>query len=581
MRLPEDAAGRPPLYIPCSTTVTTVNPTGSWRYFRPLYRERTSPCSAACPTGQDIARIEMLGAWGLYREAWQALLLENPFPAVCGRVCPHPCEGACNRSGFDQAVAVHALERFLGDRFLNEAGTRDDSRAGGGRRVAVVGAGPAGLAAAWFLALLGHRCTLFESRPRPGGLLRCGIPAYRLPEAVAAAEIGRITGQEGIRLCCSQFVDAAAMDRLRSEYDALVVAAGCSRPVAVGIPGEALAEDGLAFLEQVRAGGEVASPAGRVAVVGGGNTALDVARSLVRLGADPVIVYRRRRQDMPAFADEVDMAEDEGVVLRELMAPVAIEALADGGGLCLHLQRMRVSGVTDGGRARVVPEEGRVEQMHVQRVYSAVGAVGNPLFQPPLLDTAGDGLYNCRVLDDRPPVLAIGDLSARQRSVVHAVASGKEAAMALDRWLACGRDAVGPALAACRVGPGPALSMAVYLERPNALRDRHVVAFDEVNHAYFTRSQRAVCQVLAPADRRRHFNETEATLEAASAAAEFLRCFNCGRCNACDNCRLFCPEMAVVVEKGRRRIDLDFCKGCGICVEECPRSAMAMEEEGT
>ncbi len=580
MRLPEDAGGRPPLYIPCSTTVTTVNSTGSWRYFRPLYRERTSPCRAVCPTGQDIARIEMLGAWGLYRKAWRALLLENPFPAVCGRVCSHPCEGACNRAGFDQAVAIQVLERFLGDRFLNEAGTRDDFRAGGGRRVAVVGAGPAGLAAAWFLALLGHRCTLFESRPRPGGLLRYGIPAYRLPEAVAAAEIGRITGQEGIRLCCKQSVDAAAMDRLRSGYDALVVAAGCSRPVALGIPGEALAEDGLVFLEQVRSG-RVESLAGRVAVVGGGNTALDVARSLVRLGADPVIVYRRRRQDMPAFAEEVCMAEGEGVLLHELVAPVAIEVLPDGGGLRLRLQHMRMASVKERGRNRVVPEEGGVEEMLVQRVYTAVGTVGDPLFAPSRREASADGLHDCRVLHDDPPTLAIGDLAARQRSVAHAVASGKEAALALDRWLAAGRTAMGPALAASRVGPGSALSMAVYLARADAARDASVVALDEINHAYFSKCRRVTVPEVPSDDRRRHFGEVLATLDADSAAAEFARCFNCGRCNACDNCRLFCPEMAVVVENGRRRIDLDFCKGCGICVEECPRGAMAMEEEGT
>ncbi len=579
MRLPEDAAGRPPLFIPCSTTVTSVNRTGGWRYFRPLYREKTAPCSAACPTGQDIARIEMLGAWGLYRKAWQTLLLENPFPAVCGRVCFHPCEDACNRAGFDQAVAIHALERFLGDRFAQRTGLRDLCRAADGRRVAVVGSGPAGLAAAWFLTLLGHRCTVFESRARPGGLLRCGIPAYRLPETVVAAEIGRIVDL-GVYLACGRRVDAAALERLRAEYDALVVAAGCSRPVAMGIPGEALAEDGLDFLRRVRAG-EVDDLPGRAAVVGGGNTALDVARSLVRLGAEPVIVYRRRRADMPAFAEEVRMAEEEGVRLRELTAPVAIEALPDGAGLRLRLQPMRTDGVTDGGRARVVPDGGHGDEIRVARVYTAVGAVGDPLFQPSRRGGAGDGLHDCRMLDGDPPTVIVGDLAARRRSVAHAVASGKEAALALDSWFSGGREAVAAALAASRVGPGPALSMAVYLEQPGAGRDARTVAPDEVNRAYFARSPRAVVRVLSPAERRRHFGEIAATLDTDAAAVEFARCFHCGRCNACDNCRLFCPEMAVVVEKGRRRIDPDYCKGCGICVEECPRSAMAMEEEGT
>ncbi len=578
MLLPEDAAGRPPLFIPCSTTVTAVNRTGSWRYFRPGYRERTAPCSAACPAGQDIARIEMLGARGFHKKAWQTILLENPFPAVCGRVCFHPCERACNRGGFDEPVAVHALERFLGDKFLQEAGGWLARRPASDRQVAIVGGGPAGLAAACFLATLGHTCTVFESRPRPGGLLYCGIPGYRLPEAVVDAEIDRITAM-GVSLVCDARVDAAALARLRSEYDAVVIAAGCSRPVAMKIAGEALAEDGLAFLRQVRAG-EAEGLSGRTAVVGGGNTALDVARSLVRLGAEPVIVYRRRRQDMLAFAAEVRMAAEEGVQLRELVVPVKIKPSSDDRGLLLRLQHMRVNGLTDSGRARVVPEEGHTEEMRVQRVYTAVGAVGESLFQPPRNGAPWAGLQNCRLLDDGPPTLAIGDLASRERSVAHAVASGKEAALALDSWFCGGHQAVGPALAACRVGPGPALSMAVYLKQADAARDRHVVAFEEVNCAYFQRSARAVTPVLPPAQRSGHFDEIAATLGAASAAGEFARCFNCGRCNGCDNCRLFCPEVAVVVEKGDRRIDLDYCKGCGICVEECPRSAMDMEEEG-
>jgi 2-oxoacid:acceptor oxidoreductase delta subunit (pyruvate/2-ketoisovalerate family) len=584
MLLPEDAAGRPPLYLPCSTTRTSLNRTGSWRYFRPGYQDKTSPCSVACPAGQDIAGIEMLGTRGLYRKAWRAILLENPFPAVCGRVCFHPCEQACNRAGFDEPVAVHALERFLGDRFLQETGGWTARRPASGRKVAIVGSGPAGLATACFLTTLGHACTVFESRPLAGGLLRHGIPAYRLPEVVVDAEIGRIQAM-GVSLICNVRVDDRELHRLACEHDAVVIAAGCSQPVGMKIAGENMAEDGLTFLRRVRAG-NTESISGPVAVVGGGNTALDVARSLRRLGAAPVIIYRRRRQDMPAFAAEVRMAEEEGVQLRELVVPVEIKKEPDiqasgGGGLRLTLQSMAVGGVADGGRARVIPREGCSEDLQVARVFTALGAVGDPLFQSPGQGRPWAGLLNCRLLKQNPPTLVIGDLAAQEQSVAHAVASAKEAALALDSWFSGGDDAVAPALAACRVGPGPALSLAAYLQQAGAVRDGHVVALTEINSAYFEKAARIAPAVLPPEDRSRQFGEITDTLATGSAAGEFARCFNCGRCNGCDNCRLFCPEVAVVLDKGDHRIDLDYCKGCGICVQECPRSAMTMEEEGT
>jgi len=582
MLLHKDAAGRPPLFIPCSTARTSLNRTGSWRYYRPRYQEKTSPCSVACPVGQDIARIEMLGAWGLYKKAWETIVLENPFAAVCGRVCGHPCEQVCNRGGLDEPVAIHAIERFLGDAALERANPWLGQRVENGRKVAVVGSGPAGLAAACFLTVLGYTCAVFESRPRSGGLLRYGIPSYRLPEAIVDSEIRRIEAM-GVSIACGVRLDAPGLRQIRAEYDAVLIAAGCSRPMEMKIAGESLVRDGLSFLRDLRAG-KSESLSGPAAVIGGGNTAVDVARSLVRLGARPVIVYRRRRRDMPAHATEIGLAQEEGVDLKELTVPVDIRRISSSAtpksaDLMVTLQKMKVVGIPAGGRARVVPEEGQTASLRVRHVFAAVGAAGEALFQVPADLKPAAGLKNCILLHKEPPVAYIGDLATPQKSVAHAVASAKEAAMALDSYFRGGPDAVAPALADCRVGPGPALSMAAYLKQDVTGLSGHVVAFEEIRTAYFKPSPRAVPPALRSADRTQHFGEIEGTLPAEAALGELARCFNCGTCNACDNCRLFCPEVAVLVEKGDRRIDLNYCKGCGICIEECPRNAMALIEE--
>ncbi len=580
MLLKADPSHRLPLLIPCSTGYTLENKTGSWRFFRPRYVQKTAPCRASCPAGEDLARIQTLVSRGLVKKAWEQLVLENPFPAVCGRVCFHPCEKACNRGRLDEAVAVHALERGIGDAALDVQRFPAPAPAKSARRVAIVGAGPAGLAAAYFLSRLGHRCEIFESRAQPGGLLRWGIPAYRLPPAVVEKEIGRIA-RLGVAIHCRTAVDEALFQKLVSSHDACLVACGYNRPIALNIAGGHYARDGLQFLEDLR-GGKRPSFNGPAAVIGGGNTAIDVARGLVRCGAKPILVYRRTLADMPAFAPEITMALEEGVKLMELAAPLAIEKTGAGAApaaqYILKLQKMEVSDRPIGGRARVIPAKGRQESLRVQQVFAAIGAAAHGIAQAPA--AAGDGLVlsHCQFRVREKPLVFIGDPATPVKSVAHAIGSGKQAALALDTLFRKGYTKIEDELAACQIGPGPALSMAAYqgIEAPPA---RRVVAFEELNCAYFESAARAVLPRLGAGLRRTRFAEIEAGLSGDALQAEARRCFACGTCNACDNCRLFCPEMAVVAEKGTRRIDYDYCKGCGICVAECPRSAMTMEEE--
>lgn len=612
------------LLIPRSCLTTEGNKTGSWRFLRPRYEDKTAPCAAGCPAGEDIPKIEMLTAQGFFKEAWETILRENPFPAVCGRVCFHPCEGSCNRGEYDDSIAVHALERFLSDtaaRYdLRPSFTRLPSRE---ERIAVVGAGPAGLAAAWFLTLLGYSCDVFEASAEAGGVLRWGIPAYRLPADVLRQDLRRIE-REGIRIFTHRPVDRQFFAEAAGRYQAVILACGHGRGQSLSIPGEMEVGvvEGLDFLRMIResemvAGGGtetgIGIGAGRgrsmdslgegnaaaigsefpgrtgkgplpsfdglTAVIGGGNTAVDVARSVIRLGGKAVIFYRRRRQDMPAFADEVRMALEEGVVLEELVSPAA--AGRDGEEIVLSLRQMIVAGAEESGRARVISDGDKMKEARVRRVIRATGAGPEESWMLPEVDgTNVLALSHCRLVHGKgkPVVVYAGDLANATKSVAHAIASGKEAAIALDALLREGSEAVIPRLQACVVSDGPALSMDVCLGGERRLRNHHIVAYTEINADHFGFVPRLTQPRLLVEERVRSFDEIDLKISAGLAMKEAERCFNCGLCNGCDKCWLYCPDVAVIREGDVRRINYDYCKGCGICVVECPRDAMFLGE---
>ncbi|MFA5180747.1 MAG: FAD-dependent oxidoreductase [Syntrophales bacterium] len=579
------------LYMPRTSVTTEGNKTGSWRFLRPRYEEKTSPCSTACPVGEDIARIEMLITQGAFKEAWETILRENPLPGVCGRVCYHPCEECCNRREFDTSIAVHTMERFLADTAArNETKSAMEKLPSKGKRVAIIGSGPAGLAAAWFLNMLGYDSEIYEAMPEAGGLLRWGIPAYRLPAAVLGAEIGRIESQ-GVRIRVGETVSAPRFEELQASYDAVFLGCGYWRNRALNIPGEAVGgvEDGLSFLRQLRRG-EKPDVTGISAVIGGGNTAIDVARSIIRLGERAVIVYRRRREDMPAFEEEIESALEEGVELRELLAPVQIAA--KGSDCILTLQQMKVEGRDRDGRGRIVTDGSTPVEITVQRVFVATGAAAAETWHepPPAVEVGGQHsaslplhLSHC-TLHQGPhgtPIIYGGDLTNTDKNVTQAIASGKQAAMALDAFFQSGADTVRERLAACLVGEGPSLSMEIYMHGPRKEREPHIVSYQEINTDYFQFEPRVIQPRLLIEERTSSFDEIELKISANTAMREAGRCFNCGVCNDCDNCYLFCPDVCIL--RGRdmteRHINYDYCKGCGLCVAECPRNAMTLGEE--
>jgi len=568
--------------MPRSTRSTEGNKTGSWRYLRPRYEEKTAPCSAACPAGEDIGKVEMLTSQGLFKEAWETILRENPFPGVCGRVCFHPCEGSCNRGEFDDPIAIRAIERFLADTaerydlkpLLERLPARPE-------KVAVAGAGPSGLAAAWFLTQLGYACDVFEASPEAGGILRWGIPLYRLPLAALQHEIARIEAQ-GVRIHTGRPVTPGFLRDLETSYSAVYLACGHGRTTALRVPGEELdgVGDGLAFLERIRRG-ETPDVRGMSVIIGGGNTAVDVARSIVRLGGEALILYRRRRKDMPAFGDEVQMALEEGVKLEELVAPERIEK--DGGRIRITLRHMRIAG-EEGGRGRIEPDGDRTSRVVAERLFKATGAeAGEAWYNPPPAGKGTVALSHCALSlrEGRPALARGGDLTNGIKSVAHAIASGKQAAIALDTLFREGADSILSRLEACTVGVGPSLSMEIHMGGERRLRNRHVVVYGEINTDYFRYAPRMTQPRLVRAERARSFAEIDLRVSGNIAMREAERCFNCGLCDQCDNCHLFCPDLAVLRGKEGlgRSINYDYCKGCGLCVVECPRNAMTLEEE--
>ncbi|HEX9107075.1 MAG TPA: FAD-dependent oxidoreductase, partial [Longimicrobiales bacterium] len=310
----------PPIAV--SDRSTEVNKTGSWKYIRPVYHDRVAPCNHSCPAGVDVQGYLQLLRDGRIDEALDLLAREHAMPAVTGRVCNHPCEDGCNRKQLDGAVAVHAVERMLGDRLLASPPPRAQLRPNA-EKIAIVGSGPAGLSCAYHLARLGYQVDVLERAPVAGGMLRQGIPEYRLPRDVLDAQIARIEAL-GVSIRTGIEVTDATLPDLRNRYSVIFFATGAYRGRKLAVAGEELPGvwQGLEFLRRVNAG-ERPHIGERVVVIGGGNTAMDCARTALRLGARPQVLYRRTRDQMPAIPEEVEDAWREGVEFVFLAAPTA------------------------------------------------------------------------------------------------------------------------------------------------------------------------------------------------------------------------------------------------------------------
>jgi NADPH-dependent glutamate synthase beta subunit-like oxidoreductase len=519
---------------------------GPVRTRRPVYLDLLPPCNAGCPAGENIQAWLAEVQAGRHEQAWRELVKDNPMPAIHGRVCYHPCESACNRAHLDSAVSIHGVERFLGDLALQQGWQFDEPAARSGKRVLVVGAGPSGLSAAYHLARLGHEVEIRDASPEPGGMMRYGIPAYRLPRDVLAGEIGRIAAL-GVRITCGHRVDDLAAER--RGFDAVFVAVGAHLSKRVDIPAREAGGivDAVSFLRSV-ASGERPVIGRRVAVYGGGNTAMDAARVARRLGADEaLIVYRRTRAQMPAHEEEAEDAEREGVRINWLRTITAF----DGPELTVEVMEL-----DPGGRPRGT---GRFETLAADTVILALGQRTDTAFLravPGVEFTADDTVVvSTSLMTGCPGVFAGGDMVPAERTVTVGVGHGKKAARHIDAYL---RQAVA--------------------HRP-AKHD--IIEFDGLHPWYFGDAARRTQAERTPEDRVTDFTEVVGGLSVAQATYEAGRCLSCGNCFECDGCLGACPEDAVIkLGPGHRyRFDYDRCTGCAVCYDQCPVHAIEMVAE--
>lgn len=533
----------------------------------------TAPCRESCPAGNPIPQFLYLAGEGRYDEAFQTLLKENPFPGICGRVCFHPCETDCNRGQYDESVSIRAMERYVSDAASNQLPikpipNRDSSK------VAIVGAGPAGLSCAYFLSLLGHRVTIFEAKREPGGIMRWGIPEYRLPKSVLRREIRRVLNlpiemKTGITLG----KDLSINDL--SRFDAVFLSPGAGVNARLSIEGEGLkrVQEGGDFLERVNSKEKIKLGKETI-VVGGGNTAMDVARSALRLGSKVTVAYRRTRSEMPAIRDEIIEAEEEGVRFEFLIQPVKASLLKKKR-LAVKFQRMKLSDPDRIGRPVAIPVRGKFITLEADHLIAAVGEQVDLSWIPQELitnDLIGANPY--------PRTFAGGDAVDQPRTIVTAISSGKRAAISIDLYLRGYRD--GSVFSKIKAGNKGALSMEAYLSGRDERRwpeSEDVIPYDRLNTIYFEHSQKTNMRKLGLAKRQREFSEVNRRLSSEEAGLSASRCFSCGTCNYCYNCYFFCPEGAISLDPLRRTkyVDLDHCKGCGTCAKACPRNVVEMK----
>jgi 2-oxoacid:acceptor oxidoreductase delta subunit (pyruvate/2-ketoisovalerate family) len=554
------------------------NKTGAWRAQRPFYEDKTPPCSAACPAGNDIVAFIQKITQGDFEGAWNLIKEENPFPRICGRVCFHPCESKCNRGDYDEPIAIHALERFVSD-FASNLNKKIEKVSGVKKeKIAIIGSGPAGMSCAYHLAKLHYDVTVFESSSSAGGMLRSGIPSYRLPKNVLDREISNIEAL-GVEIRTGiLFSEDLKLDGLK-DYQAIFIATGAHRGRGLLIPGEKEkgVVSGLDLLRKINLGKKV-KLGDKMAIIGGGNTAIDVARSIIRMGKKATILYRRSKEEMPAFEEEMMEAIEEGVKIRYMVNPIRIQQKE-----CLkrlECLRMELGEKDESGRRRPVPIPHSNFFIEADGVIIAAGEEIEVSFLPKGMEqregivlTQRDGSTGIK------GIFAGGDLTSNQRTVAHAIGSGKKAALAIDCYLK-GMDSE-EAIRQILIGEGPSLSIFRHLHPGERTMNPHVVTFEELNMDYFEPSKRYTESKGLVKKRIKGFEEVTSTFTEGIALEEAERCFSCGTCNECENCYVFCPDASIIKTKQilSHQVDYDFCKGCGICFSECPRGVISLKEE--
>ena len=535
-----------PFAITLDPGSSLANRTGSWRTERPVYLDKLPPCNNQCPAGEDIQGWLFHAESGNYEAAWRHLTRDNPFPAIMGRVCYHSCEGACNRGQLDSPVGINSVERFLGDEAIKRRWKLAEPTAETGKSVLIVGAGPSGMSAAYHLRRLGHKVTVCEAGPLMGGMMRFGIPKYRLPRDVLDAEMQRVVDM-GVEVRLNTKVDNIQETMQAGKFDAAFLAVGAHIGKRTNIPAGAVSKivDAVSVLRSME--GEDKPMLGRrVIVYGGGNTAIDVARTAKRMGAEPIIVYRRPRDKMPAHDFEGGEAMQEGVMIKWL------STIKQAGESSITIEKMELDS------SGFPQPTGEIETLEADSVVLALGQdVDLGLLEgvPGLEVTDGVVKVDANMMTGHAGIFAGGDMVPADRNITVGVGHGKKAAKNIDAWLR-GTTYVAP--------------------------PKHPLAtFEKLNTWYYSDAPKTVRPTLDIIRRQSTFEEVQGGLDESTALFEARRCLSCGNCFECDNCYGVCPDNAVIkLGPGKRfEFNYDYCKGCGVCATECPCGAINMVPE--
>ncbi|GAB3524826.1 NAD(P)-binding protein [Photobacterium alginatilyticum] len=510
----------------------------------PIYSNSLPPCNHACPTGSNIQEWLSLAQSEQYEEAFQALIKNNPMPAIHGRVCYHPCESACNRANVDQAVSIHAVERFLGDQALEKKWPVRFDAEPTGKRVLIIGAGPSGLATAYHLKRKGHDVEIRDAAPMAGGMMHFGIPAYRLPRDILENEIARIEAM-GIKIVLNHKVEDLLAEKVKGKFDAVFLAIGAHVGRGVDIPNDdpGKVNDAVSYLRAIEM--NTAPKLGqRVAVYGGGNTAMDAARTARRMGADVMVIYRRDRAHMPAHDFECVEAMEEGVTFHWQRTINQID------GTTFTLEKMDID---ENGRPQPT---GVFETVEADSLILALGQnIDTQLTKNiPGVEHKWDGtvMVNEQMMTGYQGLFAGGDMVPCDRTVTIAVGHGKKAASHIDAFL----------------------NKRIFTK----VTKQPLIKFDKLHLWYKTDADQSEQPAIPVIKRATSFDEVVGGLTEQEALFEAQRCYSCGNCFECNGCFGACPHGAITrLGKGKGyKVDYDKCTGCEACYSQCPCHAIEM-----